>query len=331
VTDARTQSTVEVLTQIWQRLLQVPTVSPDDNFFDLGGDSALAVQLFTEVAESCGQQLPAVMIYHVPTIASLAVLLEQRSTPELSPLIPLKSGIQGAPVLIASGLGGGPAEFFQLVKHVHSPNPIFGLQMKGIEGFDTPCERIEEMADFYLKAVVRFQPQGPYILAGYSLGGLVALEMARTLGASRKQVALLVMIDTYPDINSLPPVQRLKLLTQRMKRRVKHFGQAPRTNIRLGGLSGPDAISTFAPAFDRVRDAAYRALRSYKPTFYAGPVKFIRAEQVTEFPGDPKAIWSPLVSKFEADTVPGDHLGMLTTHYEKLAEVLNRYLEAVSR
>ncbi len=328
--DARTQATVEVLTQIWQQLLQVPTVGPDDNFFDLGGDSALAVQLFTEVAEACGQQLPPVMIYHVPTIASLAVLLEQRSTPELSPLIPLKSGTHGAPVFIASGLGGGPAEFFQLVRHVNSPNPIFGLQPKGIEGFDTPCERIEEMADFYLKAVVRFQPQGPYILAGYSLGGLVALEMARALAESSKQVALLVMIDSYPDLNFLPPVQRLQLLTLRIKRRVKHFGQPPRTDIRLGGLPSPDAISTFAPAFDRVRDAAYRALRRYKPTFYAGPVKFIRAEQLTEFPSDPKAIWSRLVSRFEADTVAGDHLGMLTTHYEKLAAVLNRYLEAVA-
>jgi thioesterase domain-containing protein len=270
------------------------------------------------------------MIYHVPTIASLAILLEQRSTPELSPLILLKSGTQNPPLFLASGLGGGPAEFFQLVKYISAPNALFGLQPKGIEGFDTPSERIEEMADFYLRAVVRYQPEGPYFLAGYSLGGLVALEMARTLQSSSKEVALLVMIDSYPDISALPSGLRLQLAAQRMKRRIRTLGQPPRTDVRLGGLPNADAISSFAPAFERVRDAAYRALRRYRPKFYSGPVKFIRAAQVTEFPGDPNSVWSHLVTKLEVETVPGTHLGMLTNHYEKLAGVLNRYLESAA-
>ena len=320
-------STIPVLAQIWQRLLQVPSVSPEDNFFDLGGDSALAVQLFSEIADVTGQQLPPVMIYHVPTIASLAALLEQRSTPELSPLILLKNGTQGSPVFIASGLGGGPAEFFQLVKHLHTPNSVFGLQPKGIEGFDSPCDSIEEMADFYLNAVCRFQPDGPYILVGYSLGGLVTLEMARTLQSNGKNVALVVMIDSYPDIHSLSSGQFLKLLAQRGKRRVVTLGKPPRSDIRLGGLSSPDAISTFAPAFERVRDAAYQALRRYEPHFYSGAVKFIRAAEVTDFPGDPKTVWSHLIPTFEVQTVPGDHLGMLTTHYAELGGVLSHYLD----
>lgn len=327
MSNASTSSTLEVLARIWERLLQLPSVGTDDNFFDLGGDSALAVRLFSEIADSCGKQLPPVMIYHAPTITSLAALLEQRSTPKLSPLILLKDGSQKAPVFIASGLGGGPAEFFQLVKFIRSPNAVYGLQPRGIEGFDEPSERIQEMAAFYVKAVRRLQSQGPYILAGYSLGGLVTLEMARTLNSSGQKVALLVMIDSYPDINALPPGQFLKLLTQRVKRRVTKFGQPPRTDIRLGGLSSPDAISTFAPAFERVRDAAYQALRRYKPTFYPGAVKFIRAAEVTDFPDDPKIVWSDMIQTLEVETAPGDHQGMLTIHYEELAAVLNRYLE----
>ena len=322
-----TSSTIQVLTEIWQRLLQVPSVLSEDNFFDLGGDSALAVQLFSEIADATGQQFPPVMIYHVPTIASLAALLEQRSSAELSPLIQLKNGAQDPPLFIASGLGGGPAEFFQLVKHIHTPNSVFGLQPKGIEGFDSPCDRIGDMADFYLKAVRRFQPDGPYILAGYSLGGLVTLEMARTLRSSGQDVALLVMIDSYPDIQSLSSGQFLKLLAQRGKRRVFTFGKSPRSDIRLGGLSSPEAIPTFAPAFERVRDAAYQALRRYKPRFYSGAVRFIRAAEVTEFPSNPKAVWSHLISELDVETVPGDHLGMLTRHYEELGGVLSRYLK----
>jgi thioesterase domain-containing protein len=79
-----------------------------------------------------------------------------------------------------------------------------------------------------------------------------------------------------------------------------------------------------------VRDAAYKALRRYQPRFYPGPVKFIRAAEVTLFPADPKAIWSHLVGKIEIETVPGDHLDMLTTQYETLASVLNRHLQSAA-
>src|SRR5579864_2801652 len=113
VLDTKTSLT-EIVTEIWKRVLQFSSIGPNDNFFELGGDSALAVQLFTEIAEVCGRQLPAVMIYHVPTIASQVALLDLQSTPELSPLVMLKSGVPEASLFIASGLGGGPAEFFQL-------------------------------------------------------------------------------------------------------------------------------------------------------------------------------------------------------------------------
>lgn len=330
MSDTTALSKTQILTQIWERLLQVPSIGPDDNFFDLGGDSALAVQMFSEIAETFGQQYPPVLIYHVPTVASLATLLEKRSTPELTPLILLKEGSQAPPVFVASGLGGGPAEFFQLAKHIRAANPMYGLQPKGIEGFDRPCERIEDMAEFYLSAVRKLQPLGPYIFVGYSLGGLVTLEMARRMNSDGEKVALLVLLDSYPDIKTLSPAQFLRLLSQRMKRRFTTFGLPPRADIRLGGLPSQDAISTFAPAFERVRDAAYRAIRRYKPSFYSGTVKFIRAAEVTDFPEDPVSVWSHLVQRLEVETVPGDHLGMLTTHYEKLASVLDGYLEAVA-
>jgi len=326
VSKVTTSSTISVLSQIWQRLLQVSSIGPSDNFFEMGGDSALAIQVFNEIEEIYGRNLPPVMIYHAPTISSLAAVIEQHSPPELSPLILLKEGTSTPPLFIAPGLGGGPAEFFQLVRYVQAPKPIYGLQPKGIEGFDDPCERIEDMADFYLQALLRFQPRGPYRLAGYSLGGLVALEMASTLVSRGQDVPLLVLIDSYPDISALAPMQYLRLFIQRIKRRISTFGQPPRTDIRIGGLSSPDAIPNFAPAFERVRDAAYRALRKYKPKVYPGAVKFIRAAEVTEFPADPAAVWSHLLGNLQVDTVPGDHLGMLTTHYQELASVLNRYL-----
>lgn len=324
VSNTTTSSRIEILAQIWQRLLQVPSVGLDDNFFDLGGDSALAIQLFSEIAETFGQKFPPVMIYQVPTINSLAALMQNRTARELTALIQVRKGSEEPPVFIASGLGGGLAEFVRLAKYMRATNPVYGLQPKGIEGFDQPCERIEEMADFYLDAVRRFHPHKRYILVGYSLGGLVTLEMARRLNKNGENVALLVLVDSYPDIRTLPPMQFVRLLSRRMKRRLAKIGKLG--DNRLAGLPSRDVISTFAPGFEPVRKAAYRALRQYKPTFYPGSAKFIRAAEITDFPTNPKRVWSRLIQTLEIETMPGDHLGIMNTHYKKLASLLDDYL-----
>jgi thioesterase domain-containing protein/acyl carrier protein len=331
VTNTSTSSNIELLTYIWKQLLQQSVIGPDDNFFDLGGDSALAVQLFAEISQSSGRQLPAVMIYHVPTIALQAALLDQPATPELSPLVLLKSGERDLNLFIVSGLGGGPAEFFQLSKYLRGPHFVYGLQAKGIEGFDEPSARIEEMADFYMRAISRVQPRGPYNLIGYSLGGLVALEISRRLAARGEKISFLALVDAYPHLRFLPFRQLVGLLFRRSVRRIAGLAKPPRTEIRLGGLASVEDIPTFAPAFDHVRESAFLAFRRYKPTFYPGSVKFIRAAEFSGFPRDPKAVWSHLVNDIEVQTVPGNHLAMLTTHYQDLAQVLNHYLEGALR
>ena len=137
---------VEVLVPIWQRVLQLPSVGADDNFFDLGGDSALALELFNEIALASGRELPPVMIYHAPTITALAGLLEQPTTPRVPPLVRLKSGSEEPPVFIAHGLGGSVMDFFQVVKHIQTPRAIHGMQAKGIDGVEEPLDRIEDLS-----------------------------------------------------------------------------------------------------------------------------------------------------------------------------------------
>jgi len=77
----------------------------------------------------------------------------------------------------------------------------------------------------------------------------------------------------------------------------------------------------------QVRGSAYRALQRYRPHFYRGKIRFVRAQIPTEFPDDPRAVWGSLAGEFEVETVPGDHLGILTTHFESLGAVLSRYIE----
>jgi thioesterase domain-containing protein len=329
VPEISTSSTTELLTQIWQRVLRLSTIRVEDNFFELGGDSILALQLFAEIAEVCGQQLPPVLIYHAPTIAAQAVLMEQPAARGFSPLVPLKVGSDQSPVFIAPGLGGGPAEFFHLVKHIRTPRGIYGLQPRGMDGLGKPAADIHDMAEFYLGAIQQLQSRGPYFLLGYSLGGLVALEMARRLSYEREEIGLLVMLDSYPHISFLPHAQRVKLQVQRLRWRITSSIRG-RTSIRPRVLN-PRQVTAFAPGMDIVKDCAFSALQTYRPRFYDGKIRFVRAETVSDFPPDPAVIWGPLSGKFTVESVPGDHLEMLTLHYPELGSVLTRYLEEASQ
>jgi acetoacetyl-CoA synthetase len=346
---ANSSSTMtETLAAIWERLLQHSPILPDDNFFDLGGDSSIAVELFNEIAKASGRELPPVTIYHAPTISTLAVLLEQSLTPRLPSLVRLRSGTSQTPVFIAHGLGGSAMEFFQLVKHIDSPHPIYGMQARGTDGLDEPLERIEDMAQFHLDAIRELQPTGPYFLFGYSLGGLVTLEMARRLSETGERVALLALLESYPHRRYVGLEQRVRLAVRLAVRHTLNMLELPvpdaaayllRPSERLSHFSRDDRGRLYrhpptgvwsTAAMQRVRDSGYLALQRYRPRFYGGKIAFVGARDASEFPDNPVAVWGKLVGKLTVETTPGDHFGIITTYFEELALVLSRYLrEAV--
>jgi len=312
---------VEVLTPIWQRVLQLSSVGVDDNFFDLGGDSSLALELFHEIAVASGRELPPVMIYHAPTISALAALLEQSSVPRVPPLVQLKPGSEPA-VFIAHGLGGSVMDFYQVVKYIETPHAIHGMQAKGIDGSEEPLDRIEDMARYSLHAVRQLQPHGPYHLVGFSLGGLVSLEMAQQLKAEGEEMGLLAMLDSYPHVSRLSRGQRARLSARQIRRRLAK-------SMQWAGVNPPHQTEievSAAPALQHFRDTSYLALERYQPRFYPGKISFARAAILSDFPANPASVWSGLAKEFELKTVPGDHLGIMTTHFESLASVISGFL-----
>ncbi|MGB8783363.1 MAG: alpha/beta fold hydrolase [Terriglobales bacterium] len=321
-----TSTMVETLTPIWRRILQLSSVGVDDNFFDLGGDSALALELFHEIALACGRELPPVTIYQAPTIAALAALLEQPVTPRVPALVQLRDGSEEPPVFIAHGLGGSVMDFFQVVKHIQTTHAIHGMQAKGIDGVEEPLDRIEEMARYSLDAIKQLQPHGPYLLVGFSLGGLVALEMAQQLIAEGETIGILVMLDSYPHLSRLSREQRLRLSMRQIWRRIAG-------RLQWLGISPPYQTTVEvspSPVLQHFRDTSYLALERYQPRFYPGKINFVRASIPTDFPADPAAVWSNLAQEFELQTVPGDHLGIMTTHFESLAAAISYCLTKTS-
>jgi thioesterase domain-containing protein len=323
---------MEVLLPIWQRVLQRTSIRATDNFFDLGGTASSAARLFAEIAEAFGRDLPPVMICAAPTIETLAALLEEPTPPRIPPLLLLKAGTEHPPVFIAHGLGGDVLGLADLVGKIESRHPIYGMQSRGIDGIDEPIASMDQRAQFHLDAIKQLQPHGPYFLIGYSLGGLATLEIAQRMSAQGEKIALLALVDTYPDKNHLSVVQSALLTVRQAKRRAGTMikwalGRAQSQSPGNGGDGGRRPSVVIAQVAQRMREADYSAGRGYHPRFYGGRVRFVKAGINGYFPYNPTAVWAHLVKEFDLETTPGDHVGLVTTHCKDLGSVLSRYLQ----
>lgn len=258
-----------------------------------------------------------------------------------SPFICIKAGSEKPPIFIAHGVCG-TVQFFRLAKHIHTCNTVYGIQARGIDGTEEPFDRVEDMGRFYLDALQQSYPEGPYILIGYSFGGLVALEMAQNLLNAGREVALLVLVDTYPHPRFLAADQRRRLLLNRLKSHFREMQRLPlpdafgylvrgaRKRFSFGSSSESFTsdldVSEKDAALERVKRKAYLAYQRYQPRYYPEKIKFVTAEMNTFFPEDPRAVWRKLVRDFEIDVIPGDHLSIVNKDFEPLAAVITRYV-----
>ncbi len=233
------------IADLWRELLGVAEVRPDDDFFSLGGHSLVAVRLFARLRRRFGVELPLSTLVEAPTLAALAARVQAlappgvadtpepiRATPARlpadappmqppmqppvatssttpaawSPLVHVAAGDPGRrPLACVHGAGGNVLNFRLLADRLPGV-PFLGLQAQGVDGRLPPLESIEAMADQYLRALRQAVPEGPYRLAGYSAGGVIALEMAARLREAGAQVELLAMIDTLCPVAARTPV-----------------------------------------------------------------------------------------------------------------------------
>ena len=185
------------LTTIWQEMLHVEGVTPDQNYFDLGGDSILAVQLFARIEAEFGINMPIATLFDAPTIGDLTrALYEEKSVSRWSPLVTIQASGTKPPFFCMHGAGGNVLIYRELSKYLGPDQPFYGLQAQGLDGEDPPLTKIEDMAALYVKHIRKARPRGPYYVGGYCMGGTVAFEVAQQLRAAGEEVALLVVFDT---------------------------------------------------------------------------------------------------------------------------------------
>ena len=210
------------LTGFWQELLGVGQVGVEDDFFALGGHSLIAVRLFSMVRKAFRVDFPISVLFEAPTIAACAALIEERIGPQdgtapkveaptrrFTHLVAMHEGAGGPkqPFFLVAGMFGNVLNLRHLAQLLGGDRPFYGMQARGLYGDAEPHRTLPEAARDYIAELRQVQPQGPYLLGGFSGGGLTAWEMARQLEAAGEQVSLLVLLDT--PLPMRPPLSRL--------------------------------------------------------------------------------------------------------------------------
>ena len=300
------------LVAMWEEILAKKPISVRDNFFDLGGHSLLAVRLMRRIEQSFKRKLPLTTLFEAPTIEQFAALLQQEQwKPSQASLVAIQPEGGRAPFFCIHGLGGTVLRFNALARHMGSDRPFYGVQAQGLEGDRAFHSSVEEMAAFYIKEIRAFQPEGPYNIGGYSLGGLIAFEMARQLQADGQEVGVLALVDTYPGkpkSNKLLLKTLLKLPAKEQLDYVKH-----RTKRIHKGIKRRFEALFLPRPLKEVRRVFATAEEKYKPQVYFGSATWFRAtEKGLRGVDNPTDDWSKWVTGgVEVHEIVGDHGSIL--------------------
>jgi amino acid adenylation domain-containing protein len=188
------------LVHVWEEILRSGPIGVNDNFFDLGGHSLLIVQLAAKIKQHIGQNIPLAMIFQAPTVAQLAELLQHTShfSCEKS-LVPIHTKGKKTPLFWIHGSDG----LHFIKQHLGAEQPLYWLKDYWREGSLPEDVTIEQIAAGHIEEIRAVQRQGPYFLGGYSLGGLIAFEIARQLQEQGQEVSLLFLLDSNSPYRSL--------------------------------------------------------------------------------------------------------------------------------
>ncbi len=199
--------TETTLARVWCELLEIGQIGRHDNFFELGGHSLLAVRLFSQLRQQ-GITLPVQAIFNHPILAELAERIDRRTAEApLRKAVPARSSGSRPPLFFVPTGFGDHSYVFELAKEIDETFPVYAVPWPAVE------EKPATMSDMAASAVAlirEVQPQGPYHLAGYSSGGVLAYAIAEQLQSAGEAVAFLGLIDTLRPVAAMhSPVQLL--------------------------------------------------------------------------------------------------------------------------
>lgn len=351
----------KTLAAIWAELLGVQDIGIKDSFFDLGGHSLIAVRLFAKIKKAYQVEYPISVLFEAPTIEACADLIrevvgdadsaaaegEEREGAETAAkkrrykhLVAMHQGRGGTrtPFFLVAGMFGNVLNLRQLAHLIGVDRKFFGLQARGLYGDDQPHETFEEMARDYLEEIRTVQPEGPYMLGGFSGGGITAYEMAQQLKAQGEEVSLLVMLDTpIPHRPHLSRVDRSKIHLLNFQRQgfsyMKEWAEAryawemkkrQKAEQEQEEPVEKEPQQEISFKSQEIEAAFYRALERYDLKNFDGTVKLFRPKLDKHYKvGSERYVsseyeyvyednqWTPFVKQLDIFQVPGNHDSMV--------------------
>ncbi len=344
------------LAQIWKDTLQTEHISIHDNFFEIGGHSLIAIRVMTKIQQHFNTEFPLTSLLQYPTIAELANFIEQAvfSDTTFNPLIPLQPLGDISPFFCVHPIEGTVFCYHELARQLGTKRPFYGLQAFGLDPMTSPLDSLEEMGRVYIEHIRAIQPHGPYLLGGFSFGGIVAYEISQQLQHSGERTELLVLLDTLaPHLYRImsDETQRFVVFLYNVGglfgvdlsqvygkiRGITVEEGAMKLYNDLQGLSFQERLQTIwecvekahilPPGFDSeyfrriftVFNMNIDAVLSYHPRSYTAPVVLFRAlngvrEQINS--EDRLLGWRKYVSSFQhVYDIPGEHYSILRQPY----------------
>ncbi len=314
----------QAVARVWQDVLLAPVGGPHDDFFDAGGDSLKAITFAMELERALGLELSPTLIYEAPSFSGFCEVLRECRAPRYAPLVLLKAGAGAPPVFIIHGVGGNVVDILPTARRMAYPGAVIGIRARGLARGEVPHSSVEAMAADYLREIKARQPNGPYCLCGYSLGGLVAFEIARQLSESGDEVGFVGLFDTLMSPLRWPLRAWLSVIGRRIGRLPGNLRTAQRDDASLPGL--PSALPVRVL---RVAASALIASARYRPGYYCGELTLFTP--MLREPGLPslEAIWRKHARTLSIVETRGAHSTMLSApNADSTAASLTRCLLA---
>ncbi|HYU33714.1 MAG TPA: amino acid adenylation domain-containing protein [Thermoanaerobaculia bacterium] len=324
------------LVRLWEETLGVRPIGVQDSFFALGGHSLLAVRLVARMGRRLGRVIPLLELFQNPTIESLARSLRSRQEASpvspASPIVALQAAGHRRPFFCVHPGGGTVLAYLALSRHLGTDRPFYGLQSQDlVDGNASGGDTVEAMAARYVAAVREAQPSGPYLLGGWSLGGVIAYEMARQFREAGEEIELLALIDAhvpkprpgFGEHGDLPlwstfaqnlglspeqlPVTAAEVLEMSTEERLALLVDQGRRLRVLPPDVGTEGLGRLFRAFA----AHVEAMERYMPRSFDGRLILYRA--VGETPNGHDALgWSRLALRgVEVREIPGTHFTVM--------------------
>ncbi|MCB1075951.1 MAG: hypothetical protein KDK59_10580, partial [Simkania sp.] len=334
--NASSDNVQDTLKRIWKEYLGLDQLTVNDNFFDLGGDSFLAIQMVPEIQEVLGVSLKVNTILQYPTIEKLSTFIEkERGTSADREAVLLKEGDPTCSLFVIHQIDGHIFSYKQLANVLQDEGQIYGIESP-YSSSDSSLT-IERMASDYVKMIKMVQPKGPYRIIGASFGGLVAYEIAQQL-----DVDSLTMIDI---INPTHLKQGAETEDDMFSLLLELFSGKKLSPEELKELSREEKIHQIMqcmnfevlpfPEQERIFECMkvhWGALKKYRPKCYTKRICFFETEEKLSSLHDISLVstWKDLgCNKIEPHVIAASHLGIMTSPYvDEVAKLIDAFLQS---